>query len=60
MVVKIIKAEPSAWYQNEIGSLCDVEILDDTYFIVNGSDFNTILISDCEVIIDKNTRWILV
>ena len=60
MIVKIIKVDnPDVWYRNHIGYICDVTKLNDTDYIVSGNDFSLIAISDCEILIDENTRWIL-
>ena len=59
MIIKIIKANSLAWYSNEIGKLCNVQVLDDFNYIVSGNDFNIIEKSDCEIIIDENTKWLL-
>ena len=61
MIIKIIKVgNPSAWYRDEIGKLCDVVELDNIYYLVSGSDFHIIKKSDCEIIIDENVKWLYV
>jgi len=61
MIIKIIKVgNPSAWYKDEMGKLCDVVELDDTFYLVSGSDFHIIEKSDCEIIIDENAKWLYI
>jgi len=53
MIVEIIKSDsPKSWYKNEIGKTCEVVELDDVHYLVSGSDFLLIAISDCKTLTD--------
>lgn len=60
MIVKVIKSDSSAWYKGFIGRLCEVRKLDDLHYIVVGSDFHLIVISDCQIMINYEDEWILI
>jgi hypothetical protein len=59
ITVKIIKASKRAWYSDRIGYLAEVD--DDypggEYYMLYPTDYYLILKSDCEIIIDKHTKW---
>ena len=70
MIVKVIKSNDLAWYKDFVERLCVVEILDDSYYIVAGSDTHLIAIADCtnidsmselrKVVMDEKLNWILI
>jgi hypothetical protein len=51
MRIEIITSKnPMSWYSNKIGCFCDVCKLDSDYYLVSGSDFHLIDISDCKIL----------